>query len=225
MTSIAGYYWWTWASPSSLPPANTNMGICFSGAVGVDDALSQCSDMQAKLPGKKFLSIAGGDGDGRWTLGNLTDLNAAIKAKKLAGWDGICYDIENGEPGLSAAFANSFRIAKANNLKVLLTISSSQPYAIADAPQLMASFFSNANIDYLSPQVYNDESNGNDFMAEDTPWSAWAKAKAKIVVSLVKGSRDYAGAVQFFKTQNINPVGYIQWDQGKMLKHEFEIYL
>ena len=75
------------------------MGIWFSGDFGVDDALSQCSDMRAKLPGKKYLSIAGGDGDGRWTLGNLTDLNAAIKAKKLAAWDGICYDIENGEPG------------------------------------------------------------------------------------------------------------------------------
>ena len=224
MTSIAGYYWWTWASPSSLPPANTNMGICFSGAVRVNDALSSCKGMRVKLPGQKYLSIAGGDNYGRWTLGNLTDLNAAIKAKKLVGWDGICYDIETGEPGLSAAFANSFSIAKANNLAVLLAISNSQPYDIADAPQLMASFFSNANIDYICPQVYNDQMNGNNFYSWGTPWSAWAKAKAKIVISVVKGSRDYPGAVQFFKTQNINPVGYIQWDQGKNLRQEFKIH-
>ncbi len=163
--------------------------------------------------------MAGDNEDGHWTLGNLTDLNAAIKAKKLAGWDGICYNIAVGEPGLSAAFANSFSIAKANNLAVLVTTTNSQPYAIADAPQLMASFFSNANIDYLSPQVFNDQMSGNNFwQAWSTPWSAWAKAKAKIVISLAKGTRDYPGAVQFFKTQNIIPVGYIQLEQGKLFQ-------
>ncbi len=99
---------------------------------------------------------------------------------------------------MSAAFANSFSIAKAKNLGVFVTVSGTQPYGIGDAPRLMASFFPNANIDYMSPQVYNDELNGNDFMAEGTPWSAWAEAKAKIVLSVVKGSRDYPGALQFF---------------------------
>ena len=80
----------------------------------------------------------------------------------------------------------------------MLTISSSQPYAFDDASTLMNSFFNNPDIDYLSPQVYNDQLNGNDFMAEGTPWSAWAKAKAKIVVSVVLESRDYAGAIHFF---------------------------
>ena len=190
------------------------MGICFSGAVGVYDALDQCADMLPKLPGKKYLSIAGGDSDGRWTLGNITNLDMAVRANKLAGYNGICYDIENGEAGLSAAFAASFANAKAHGLSVLLTISSSQPYAFTDAPTLMKSFFSNPNIDYMSPQVYNDALNGNDFMNEGTSWSAWSKAKAKIVVSVVEGSRDYAGAYEYFTKQNINLAGYIQWNQG-----------
>ena len=196
------------------------MGICFSGAVDVNDALAQCADMRVKLPGKKYLSIAGGDGDGRWTRANITNLDAAVRAKKLAGYDGICYDIENGETGLSASFAASFANAKANGLRVLLTISSSEPYAIADGPQLMQSFFTNANIDFMSPQVYNDQLNGNDFMAEGTPWSAWGKAKAKIVLSVVKGSRDYAQAFDFFAKQNINPVGFIQWEQGTQVNEK-----
>ena len=100
---MAGFYWWTWQD-GTVPPSNTNVGICFSGSVGVSDALSQCQSIKNKLPGKKFISIAGGDGDGRWTLGNITNLNAAIKSKQLKGWDGIVYDIENGESGRSFFF-------------------------------------------------------------------------------------------------------------------------
>ena len=102
-TLFTGYYWWTWQEVS-VPPSNTNIGICFSGDVRVSDALAQCASIKNKLPGKKFISIAGGDEDGRWTLGNITNLNNAIKNKQLAGWDGIVYDIENGETGIFLVF-------------------------------------------------------------------------------------------------------------------------
>ena len=81
----------------------------------------------------------------------------------------------------------------------------------------MNSFFSNPNIDYLSPQVYNDQLSGNDFTAEGTSWSSWAKSKAKIVASVVVGSRDYSQAVSYFANCGITLAGYIQWAQGNKI--------
>ena len=44
---------------------------------------------------------------------------------------GVVYDIEEGDSGLSAAFAESFAAVKAKGMSVLVTVSHSQPYAVS----------------------------------------------------------------------------------------------
>ena len=145
----------------------------------------------------------------------LTNLDSGIKSNQLAGWDGIVYDIEEGDSGLAAAFATSFATAKANGLGVLVTVSHSEPYAVSDAATLMTSFFSNSNIDYLSPQLYTTGSETtNDYTAVGTLWSSYATAKAKIIPSVVLGSRDYPTAQTYFSQYGITLYGYVQWTQG-----------
>jgi hypothetical protein len=191
------------------------LAVCFSGWITISDAASNCATVKSQLPGKKYLSFGGGNANGRWTLSALINLDSGIKSKQLAGWDGIVYDIEEGDSGLAAAFATSFATAKANGLGVLVTVSHSQPYAVSDAVALMKSFFSNSNIDYLSPQLYTTGSElTNDFTAYGTSWSSYATAKAKIIPSVVLGSRDYPTAQTYFSQYGITLYGYVQWTQG-----------
>ncbi len=192
------------------------MGVCFSGWISVKDVLTNCAKIKARLPGRKFISFGGGNSKGRWTLSALTNLDSGIRNKQLRGWDGIVYDIEDGDPGLAPAFARSFANAKANGLSVLVTVSHSQPYGISDAASLMKSFFSNSNIDYLSPQLYTTgKESGNDYAAVGTSWNAYKSSKAKIVPSVVLGSRDYPTASAYFtKNFGISLSGYVQWAQG-----------
>ena len=83
----------------------------------------------------------------------LANLDIAIKSRQLTGWDGISYNVEEGDSGLALAFAASFANAKANGLAVLVTVSHSQPYNVSDANALMISFFTDSNIDFLSPKL------------------------------------------------------------------------
>ena len=131
----------------------------------------------------------------------------------MAGYDGICYDVEEGDSGLESAFAQSFAAAKAAGLKVFVTVSHSQPYLISDASSLMQSFFSDGNIDYISPQLYTKGTeSSNDYSFVGTPWTAYASAKAAIVPSIVCASY-YASAVNYFKSQGVTLQGYIEWSQ------------
>lgn len=153
-----------------------------------------------------------------FTAAAITSLNAGISAGQLKGYEGICYDIEEGDSGLADAFAVSFAIAKQNGLLVIVTTSHSAPYGITDKVELMNSFFSNSNIDILSPQLYTSGTEGaNDFDWNGTPWSAYATAKAAVVPSIVKASY-YADAQNFFATPARSGTsfaiqGYIQWVQ------------
>jgi len=170
------------------------------------------------LPGKRILSIGGGNAAGIFTAVAITNLNNAIIAGKLAGYDGICYDIEEGDSGLASAFAASFAIAKQYNFIVFVTTSHSAPYGITDKVDLMNSFFSNPNIDIISPQLYTSGNEGaNDYVWDGTPWSAYATAKAAIVPSIVSASM-YADAQNFFATPSRSGTsfaiqGFVQWTQ------------
>jgi hypothetical protein len=219
-SSVNGFYWLSWeAASTSKMPANTNLCACFSGWISIREALRDCANVKVKLSqfhGKKYLSFGGGNKNGRWTLAALINLDSGIKSKQLAGWNGIVYDIEEGDSGLAAAFATSFATAKANGLGVLVTVSHSQPYAVSDAPALMKSFFSNSNIDYLSPQLYTTGSETkNDYTDLGTSWKAYAAAKAKIVPSVVLGSRDFPTAKTYFTKFGIKLAGFMQWAQRK----------
>lgn len=210
---VAGYWYQSWQS--STPPSGINLGVCFSGYIAISDVLANCVNIKSNLPGKKYLSFGGGNAAGLWTLTALTSLTSGINANQLAGWDGIVYDIEEGDAGLSSAFASSFAAAKAKGLAVLVTVSHSQPYGITDAASLMTSLFSNANIDYLSPQLYTTGTeSGNDYTAVGTTWASYASSKSKIIPSIVLGSRDFSTASTYFSQFGITLAGFVQWSQG-----------
>ena len=77
----------------------------------------------------------------------LANIDAAISSNALQGWQGVVYDIEEGDSDLAAAFKSSFANSKAKGLKVLVTTSHSRPYGISDGSQLMTGFFADSNID------------------------------------------------------------------------------
>jgi len=77
----------------------------------------------------------------------------------------------------------------------------------------MQSIFSNSNIDYLSPRLYNQGTEiENDYAASGTTWNSYASSKAKLVPSVVLGSRDYPTASKYFsQNYDISISGYMQW--------------
>lgn len=213
LDEVRGYWWWTWSRTKSAPD-DTNVGIAFSGWADVNSAISDSSAVYSKLPGMKVISIGGGNANGRFTVSTLKSLNDALSSGTLNGYDGISYDIEEGDTGLESAFADSFSLAKKLGKTVTVTVSHSAPYGIDDAATLMRSFFSNTNIDYLSPQLYTSGTeSSNDFSTQaGVQWTEYAAAKAAVVPSIVRASM-YTNAQQTFASYGVTTKGYIQWEQ------------
>jgi len=208
-----GYWWWTWSN-GGPPPAGTNIGIAFSGWVDPNTAVQDSEKYKSRLPGTKFISLGGGNHNGAWSAARLAVVTNAISSGVFSGYEGIGYDIEEGESGLASAFKASFRAAKSAGFKVLVTISHSAPYGVADASALMASFFPNPDIDFLSPQLYTSgfETQNDYTTSQGVTWSQYASSKAAVVPSIVNASL-YADAQSYFANQGVNTTGFIQWAQ------------
>jgi LysM repeat protein len=211
---IVGFWWWTW-SATSAATANTNLGIAFSGWTDPATALQNSAHIKNSLPGSKYIALGGGNSSGAFTHASLTSVTAAINAGSFAGYDGIAYDVEEGDSGLESLFEQSFAAAKDNGFKVLVTVSHSAPYGISDASTLMQSFFANANIDYLSPQLYTTgKETANQYATSGgVTWSEYATAKAAVVPSIVDASL-YQSAQNYFQQQGVTLSGFIQWGQA-----------
>lgn len=210
----SGFWWWTW-SHAAAAPTGTSLGIAFSGWADPGTAVQQSAGLMKRLPGLKFISLGGGNSKGAFTSTCLGAITTAINAGIFGGYDGIAYDVEEGDSGLALAFQKSFAAAKARNFKVLVTVSHSAPYGIGDAPGLMQSFFSDPNIDYLSPQLYTDgdETINNYAISGGVSWAQYAAAKAAVVPSIVNAGL-YPGARSYFQGQGVDITGFVQWGQG-----------
>ena len=195
-----------------------NLAVAFSGWASVASALSESAAIYPSLKGLKFLSIGGGNENGHLTTAVLTELDSAVSNGQLSGYDGVCYDVEEGDANMGTAFAASFANTKAKKLMVLVTISHSAPYGITDKVALMNGFFADSNIDILSPQLYTSGRElENDYTSSGVPWSSFATAKAAVVPSIVSASY-YSDAQNFFATTSrsgtsFNTKGFIQWKQ------------
>lgn len=212
--STIGLWWWTWSSNTRVPQG-TNCGVAFSGWTDPYKALQDSSKIKSRLPGRKYISLGGGNSNGRFSSTDLKNIQNAIYAGSFAGYDGIVFDIEEGDGGLSEAFKSCFRAARASGYYVLVTVSHSAPYGIPDAANLMRSFFPNPDINYLSPQLYSSGTetyNQYDTVA-GVQWSEYASAKATIIPSIVTGSL-YNDAASFFRSQGVTIDGYVQWAQN-----------
>lgn len=210
---VISFWRWTW-SETATPPTNTNLSIAFSGYVDPAEALSNSEPIKSSLQGSKYIALGGGNGNGAWTEATLTAITNAINAGDFAGYNGIAYDVEEGESGLETAFQQSFAAAKAKGYHVLVTVSHSAPYDISDASTLIQSFFADPNIDYLSPQLYTTGTEtSNDYATSGgVTWSEYATAKAAVVPSIVQAGM-YSDAQDYFETQGVSLNGFIQWSQ------------
>ncbi len=210
--SVLGYWCWSWDAGSA--PAGANLGIAFSGWVSPAEALSNSLAVVNQLQGRKFICLGGGNSSGAWSNDAVNAVTQAIETNRFAGYQGIAYDIEEGSAGLEAPFAISFAAAKAKGMTVLVTVSHSCPYGIADAVSLMNSFFANRDIDLLSPQLYTTgQETSNDYTALNVPWSAYTQARAVIVPSIVHANL-YPSAQSYFADQGVTLGGFVQWAQN-----------
>ena len=203
-----------------MGPSGQNVVMIFSGSVDVSNALQDSANIAGKYhvfaaPVADYLCVGGGNKNGYWTATALSEVTAAIQANpRVTGYVGLCFDVELGDSGLESGFAQSFAAAKAAGLQVFVTISHSQPYAIADAASLMQSFLNDGNIDYISPILYSSGSeSSNDYTFIGTPWSAFANSKAAVVPSIVCESY-YASAVEYFSSHGVTLHGYVAWSQS-----------
>ena len=210
---IIGYWDWTYDHTTPIPDAN--LGLAFSGWADVKTAIQQSHSLLGKLQGAQFICFGGGNENGAFNATRLAAINEAIQDGSLVGYDGIAYDVEEGDPGLESDFATSFGIAQKAGFKVLVTVSHSAPFGITDRATLMKSFFDNSDIDYLSPQLYRTgkESANNYATAKGVLWSGYAQSKAAVVPSLVKAAY-YPDAREYFTQQGVKLSGYIQWSRN-----------
>lgn len=205
---------WDWTYSHGLPPADSTISMAFSGWADIKTALQQSHHKLTTMVGEKYLCLGGGNASGAMTTQVLNALAHAISQGLLSDYDGIAYDVEEGESGLSEPFRASFSTAQAHGLKVLVTISHSAPYGIKDAKALMMSFFNDANIDYLSPQLYTTgkESQNDYATSHGVDWSLYADCQAEIVPSIVNADM-YEDAKRYFAEQGVILSGYVQWQQ------------
>ena len=210
--SVRGYYSWTWKGSSGINSAT--MSVAFSGWTDVTNAIQESKKVDNTLKGDKYISFGGGNANGRMSAAGLSNINSAIKDGRLRGYAGIVYDVEEGDSGLAQAFTESFRTAKSNGFKVIVTVSHSQPYGISDAGQLMSTFLKSEYVDYLSPQLYTSGTEAsNDYaITNGYVWENYRGSRPGIVVSIVRASL-FEDAKKFFANKGVTVVGFIQWEQ------------
>ncbi|MCF6459124.1 LysM peptidoglycan-binding domain-containing protein [Pseudoalteromonas sp. MMG024] len=209
---VMGYWHWTYSQAAN--PGNATISLAFSGYVNVNEVLSNAQKIESSLTGGKYVCFGGGNQAGAFNIQALVGIYEAIQSNLLQGYDGIAFDIETGDSGLTQDFQKVFAKAKKAGLDVLVTVSHSAPYGISDGNEMMGTFFADSNIDIISPQLYTTgEEPQNDYATSlGVQWSEFANCKAKVVPSLVKDAY-YPSAVNYFANQGVTLAGYIQWQQ------------
>ena len=211
-----GYYSFSWTPGGGSPPGTT-IGIAFSGWGTVSAALQAGPAAGALAGTTKYLSLGGGNKHGVLSVAMLRGFASSIPAIKGAGFNGVCFDVEESHdetqmiPAMEAAFAS----CKAAGLRVYVTTSHSAPVRSSAPGALVASWVANSNIDILSPQLYTSgkEKSPQFDTTGGVAWSSWQGARAVILPSLVDGSH-YASTKAFFRSQGISIGGYVQWKGG-----------
>jgi hypothetical protein len=169
------------------------------------------------MVGAKWIDGGGGNKNGRWSEDWLGKWETLIKSGGLKAWEGIVFDVEECyNSGLEQAFASVLKAAKAAGLGTLVTTSHSAPYACLDPKELMQAFFTNSDVDILSPQLYTsgNEPDPSFDAGNQVKWSDWVGAKGRFVPSLgclaVKNG-GYEKTKAYFAKLNITTSGYIVW--------------
>jgi hypothetical protein len=209
---ITGYWMWTWGGGGSgEPDTMCDIGIRFGGDVprtaidnniGLANTLTKCRE--------KFLNLGGGLETGIWNISDFDYINSQLNNIKSKGWDGICFDVEVCTPNVSfvEAFAKCFTNCKDAGLKVLVTMSHTNPYqcqtGIGQGMDLVNAWIKDTNIDYISPQLYTQGE-----VLEQSDLSMFANAPAKIIPSIPYDIN--WPEIQNSQILKIKPAGYLAW--------------
>jgi hypothetical protein len=225
---LVGSYKQTYAKPPPTAIPGTNVAIAFNGNADPNAALSAGTGGPYNSSGLIYICLGGGIGQapsprmkatGRYfTATVINSIAAAINANMFANYQGIVFDIELGDPGLAGPFNAAFAAAKSKELDVVITTSHSAPFNFTDAAALMASFFHNPNIDYLSPQLYTSGTEvSNDFTPNSAvAWSQWSGPNRPPIIPSVVHAVLFEGANSFFQNLGLTVAGYFQWSQGPL---------
>lgn len=182
--------------------------------MNVENMLYESDLIYDSLKGDRYISIGGGNENGRFTLSGLAALDAAISANRFSNYKGLVYDLEIGDSGLTSALRSSFALAKSKGLVVIVTVSHSLPYDIPDATTVMAEVLSSVDVDYVSPQLYTSGTEaGNDYaITQGYEWTNYVNCVPKVIPSIVQASY-YDDAVTYFGNvgSGITLHGFIQW--------------
>lgn len=211
--TFQGWYKWTWSTAVNAPQG-TNSTVLFSGYADVQKALSNSASVK-KIPGKTYyLSVGGGNVNGRFTAATLTQFIANVGQVKTAGYAGVCFDVEEGDAGLAPLFSNAFAACVKEGLVVMVTTSHSAPFGITDASTLVNSWVKDSNIGILSPQLYTSgtETTPDVETSMGVAWSIYKDSKAKFAPSIVSANQ-YPDVQKFFGGQGIGTNGYFVWAQ------------
>lgn len=188
-------------------------GVVASGLVDVARAIAASSDISLLLPaGAKYIALGGPTADGSWTQSALGPINEAISQGNFADYQGIVFDVQLGEAGLEGTFKECFAAAKSSGLRVMVTFRGAEPHAIPDGASLVRSFMSDPNIDYISPQLYQDNGGepSNDFgITGAVTWADFSSSRAKVVPGIAKASGN-SYVVAFFRSTGTSTFGYVQ---------------
>lgn len=209
-----GYYSFSWTGVGA-PPAGATIGIAFSGWSTVEQALQAGPPAGALAGTAKYLSLGGGNKNGVLSVDMLNGFGSHIPSIQGAGFNGVCFDVEESSAQMIPAMQAAFAACKAAGLRVLVTTSHSAPVRGSSQGAVVASWLADSNIDILSPQLYTTgrETSPLFVTSGGVPWSSWKGAHAVILPSLVDGSQ-YAATTAFFRSQGISIGGYLRWHGG-----------
>ena len=209
---VIGFWDPTWGG-GSKGPKGANLAVSFSGWANVTKALAQ-SKVNPNFT-TTFLDIGGGNKNGRWSVEQIATITPAFLANVTkAGYKGIAFDIEECTGVIPpATFQAVFAATKAAGLQTIVTTSHSKPYGCSNGVDLMEAFIKDANVDFMSPQLYGGGAEKHpDFAPNGVEWSAYkAKpASQKFIPSLWFGNQ-YAETVAYFAKIGLTVDGFMQW--------------
>lgn len=217
-TTYRGHWEKTWSVPSTSS-SDANLGFAFSGYSTSSSALSESAGVYSILKGIKIITLGGGNANGRWSHAALQDVNAAIDSGSFRDYNGIAFDVEEGDSGLSSAFLATFSKAKQAGYLVVVTVSHTSPYGVPDASDLIWAFINSHDIHIISPMMYASGTQFQDCsqsahvdtsISNDVPWWWFHYSKAAVVPS-IWSPHHYATASNFLKSQSVTTSGYIAW--------------
>jgi LysM repeat protein len=197
---------------------NANFAAVFYGYNDLYRNIRDAPKIDSRFTGTRYITIGGGNYNGKWSVDVINNLISDINQKKVpAEYRGIGFDIEVGDSGLSSSFSSLFRTAKANGLKVFVTVSGNAPFDIPfpDKCDLMknAIFPDSSNIDFIVPQLYSSKENPFDGGANECGWPMWKATKIPIVPAIwqKKYKDDPMYLDNWAKNNGLSLSGYMVW--------------